>query len=371
MNKKLTLKTFEVADGLEAMELAWRNNWTDGLPVYPTTEDKVMEFLDHAQLEPDTVIGEVPERNTSVTAEMVAVNAVMAGCLPEYMPVIIAAIKAVTDPQFHFNHLASMGSPWPLLIVNGPIVKKLNFNSGLYLFGPGNRANATVGRALSLILWNCLDAKPGGILRGTLGHPGRGGYCIAENEDTPWEPLHVIEGFDKNASTVTAFSSTEGPRRVGSYYRLPKLVLDDLAFHIAAAEFVRGCYVIVVNPYVATEIFARQGWGKQDVAEYLEENCRMSVADLKRISRWGWWGEYIHKSPPSVEPGDESHFMYLFRDPPGQDKYLDLVFPKAMRERRKGILIVVGGGNASNLMYVLRPYTPSTNPVTKLIEMPK
>ncbi|MBI2958250.1 MAG: hypothetical protein HYY32_05340 [Chloroflexi bacterium] len=370
MNKELTLGTVEVSDAFEAMELFWRNNWTDGLPIVPPTEEKVAQFLDYVSLAPDTTIAEVAERAASVTAEMVAVNAVMAGCLPEYMPVVIAAIRAVTDPEFHFNHLASLGSPWPLLIINGPIVKKLNFNSGLYLFGPGNRANATVGRAMSLILWNCLDVKPGGILRGCLGHPGRWAFCIAENEDSPWEPLHVIEGFDKNTSTVTAFPSTDGTRRVGPFYRQPKPVLDALAFHISAAEFVRGPYLVVINPQVATQIFAAQGWSKRDVVKYLEGNCRLSVADLKRISRWAWWGDYVANDPPAIEPGDDSRFIYLFHDPPGQDKYVDLVFPRATRERKTGIMVVVGGGNASNIMYVLRPNISTTSPVTKAIETP-
>jgi len=371
MGKKLTLGTMKVEDAFEALELFWRNNWTDGLPVVPPTEERVNEFLEYARLDPDAVIGEVPERDTAVTAEMVAVNSVMAGCLPEYMPVVIAAIKAVTDNDFQFNHVASMGSPWPLLIVNGPIVKELNFNSGLYFFGPGNRANATVGRALSLILWNCLDAKPGGILRGTLGHPCRWAFCIAENEDTAWEPLHVIEGFDKNTSTVTAFPTTDGPHRISSSYQVPQAILDHMAYCISAAEFARGCYVVVINPFVANDIFTANGWSKRDVMKYLEENCRLSIADLKRVSRWGWWGEYHAKEPPPIEPGDESNFIYLFHDPPGQEKYHDLVFPKPMRERRKGIMIVVGGGNASTLTFLLRPYTVSTSPVTKPIEMPK
>lgn len=370
--KELSLGSVEVADAYEGMEMCWKNNWTDGLPVVPPTEERVRQFLDCVRLEPDTVIGEVPERDAAVTAEMIAVNAVMAGCLPEYMPVVVAAIKAVTDHEFHFNHLASMGSPWPVLIVNGPIVKKLNLNTGVYVFGPGNRANSTIGRALSLILWNCLDAKPGGILRGCMGHPGRGGFCIAENEDTPWEPFHVSEGFGRFTSTVTAFPTLDGGRRVGAYYGLPKPVLDHVAFCISAGEeFPRGSHLLVINPYVATHMFANQGWSKQDVETYLEENCRLSIADLKRISKWGWWGEYVSKDPPPIEPGDESHFIYLFRDPPGQEKYLDLVFPRPMRERKKGVKLVVAGGNASDIWYVLRPYTMSANPVTKAIEIPK
>ncbi|MBI2859201.1 MAG: hypothetical protein HYX90_08995 [Chloroflexi bacterium] len=371
MNKKLSLGTVESPDFFAAQEEIWRNNWTDGLPVVPPTEEKVADFIDYVRLDPDAIIGEVAERDAAITVEMIAVNAVMAGCLKEYMPVLVAAVKAITSHDFHFNHLASMGSPWPLLIINGPIVKKLNFNSGLYVLGPGNRPNATVGRALSLILWNCMDAKPGGILRGCMGHPGRYGFCIAENEDTPWTPLHVLEGFDKNTSTVTAFPSSDGGRRVGSYYRDPKNVLESLSYSIAACEMARGCFLVLVNPYLAEQVFAKEGWSKEDAQKYLEENTKMSVADLKKISRWGWWGEYIAKDPVAVEPGDESRYIYLFRDPPGQEKYLDLVFPTPVRERRKNVMMVVAGGNASNMFYLLRPYTVSANPVTKAIELPE
>ncbi|MBI2958049.1 MAG: hypothetical protein HYY32_04315 [Chloroflexi bacterium] len=371
MNKKLGLGAVESPDWYAAQEEFWKNNWTDGLPVIPATEQRVTEFLDYVRLEPDVVIGEVAERDASINAEMIAVNAVMAGCLPEYMPILIAAVKAVTDHEFHFNHLASMGSPWPLLIVNGPITKQLKMNSGLYVLGPGNRPNATIGRAMSLIMWNSMDAKPGGILRGCMGHPGRWAFCIAENEDTPWEPVHVLQGFDRNTSTVTAFPSSDGGRRMGTYYREPKAALDAVGYNVAACEMVRGVFCVLVNPYLAEQVFAKEGWTKKAAQDYLVENCRMSVRDLKTISRWGWWGDYVAKDPPPVQPGDEDHYIYQFRDPPGQEKYTDLVFPSTMNERRRGVMLVVAGGNASNLLYILRPYTVSANPVTQAIEIPK
>ena len=203
-----------VVDGyLHAMEHFWEQGWTDGLPVVPPTEERVREFLEHARLEPDEVVGEYRIRDRAITAEKLAINAVMAGCLPEYMPILVAACQAVTHPAFHLNHIASLASPWPLLIVNGPQVKALKFNSGVYVFGPGTRANATVGRALSLVLANCMEARLGGIQRGAMGHAARWGFCIAENEDTSWAPLHVERGFDRFANVVTAFPSGDCPTR--------------------------------------------------------------------------------------------------------------------------------------------------------------
>src|SRR5262249_8241910 len=157
--------------------------------------------------EPAEVIGEYKIRERFITAQMLAINAVMAGCLPGYMPVLVAACRAGTHPQFHLHHIASLARPSPLLLINGPHVQGLRFNSGMSVFGPGTRANATVGRALSLVLGNCMEAKIGGIQRGAMGHAGRYALCIAENEDTLWAPLHVERGFDRAANVVTAFPS--------------------------------------------------------------------------------------------------------------------------------------------------------------------
>ncbi|MFC1919183.1 hypothetical protein ACFLWX_00120 [Chloroflexota bacterium] len=116
----------------------------DGLPVVPPTEQRIWEFLEYIGLKPDQVLGEIPERNRHITAEKLAINAVMAGCRKEYMAVLVAVVEAVTDAAFKFNHLASLGSPWPMIIVNGPVVKDLQFNYGMWLLGPGCRANATI-----------------------------------------------------------------------------------------------------------------------------------------------------------------------------------------------------------------------------------
>ena len=158
--KPLIAKQLDAEDVYAAIELYCERGWTDGLPVVPPTEKRVRAFLDAAGLEADRVLGEIPERDRVITAELLAINAAMAGCLPAYMPVLVAATEAITDPAYKFNHMASLGSPWPMFIVNGPVSRELRFNSGLYLFGPTTRANATCARAMSLLLWNCAEAKP-------------------------------------------------------------------------------------------------------------------------------------------------------------------------------------------------------------------
>ncbi len=362
--KPLEAERLETPGMLEAIEACYENGWTDGLPVIPATESRVREFLDYAGLPPDHPLGEVPERALTVTAEYAAVSAVMAGCKPEYFPIVVAALEAITDPKFHFNHLASLASPWPLLIVNGPIGKRLNINSGMYVFGCGNRANATIGRALGLFMWNYAEARPGGVLRGQMGHPGRYSFCIAENEDTPWLPLHVLEGYEREQSTVTALSSTGAGLPVRVTYRVAEAILDHLAAAVACHSFDWGTYAVVVSPGVANTL-AEQGWSKERARDYIKETARRSVADLKRCGHWDWWGGYIEERDRwAIRAGDESEYVHLFRD---KDKYGITVFPEQMKGRRGDVFLVVAGGDVGPYCSVVAPYPITSNPVTRLI----
>ena len=176
----------------------------------------IIQYSIYAQTgrSPDEILGYVPVRQRRITVEKVAINAVMAGCLPEYMPVVLAAVEAMCDEGYNLHgSSASTGGSATLLIVNGPIAKELGINSGANLFGPGCRANATIGRALRLILMNVCGAIPGTLDRSTMGHPGKYTYCIAENEaDSPWEPYHVEKGFAADTSTVTVLPAL-GPHQ--------------------------------------------------------------------------------------------------------------------------------------------------------------
>src|SRR6185295_8009421 len=162
-----------------------------------------------AGLRADEALGEIPSRNTSVTAEKAAINAVMAGCRPEYFPVVVAAIRGLCRPAFAYHGPASStGGSAMVLIVNGPITRTLGINSGNNLFGQGHRPNATIGRAVRLVMMNVMNTRPGLLDRATLGTPGKYSFCFAENEDDhPWEPLHVTRGFRPEDSTVTVYAS--------------------------------------------------------------------------------------------------------------------------------------------------------------------
>ena len=269
----LNSKRLEVTGTLDdAIELCYERGWTDGLPVVPPTEDKVLRFLEFVGRHPSDVIGVEPVRGRVITAEKVAINAVMAGCKPEYMPVVIAAVDCMVQPEYNLHgSSASTGGSAPLLLINGPIREALGFASGHNIFGPGpdRRANATVGRAIRLILINVLENHPGVLDRSTLGHPGKYTYCIAEDEEnSPWEPYHVERGFSKGTSTVTTFTAL-GPvqmeqRRAGTAEALLTAIADSIeAFGFGHAE------ILLVMSQEHGGFIKDAGWSKAQVRDFV------------------------------------------------------------------------------------------------------
>lgn len=296
----------EVGDALEAIEVYYRNGWTDGLPIVPPTPERVAEFLAYAGLDPETVVATVQERGRVVTAEKIACNAVMAGCLPEYMPVLLAAVEALTAPAYNLHSAtASTSGGAPLLIVSGPVIHQLDFNCRENALGPGNRANATVGRAVRLILINLLGATPGVLDKACLGHPGKYSYCIAEDEPkSPWEPLHVELGFPREASVVTVVHA-EGPHHVRNQIgESPEQLLATFADTMKTCNFTGGAWVVVVNPEHRA-VIDRAGWNKRDIRQFLYEQTRRTVAEMKRANR----------IPGSVVPADEAKLMDIVDAP--------------------------------------------------------
>ena len=202
----LVSEQVEVADDLETiLELYESRRWTDGLPIVPPTPERVEAMVKAAGRPGGDVIAVLPPGNGEATVEKIAINAVMAGCRPAYMPVLVAAVEALADPAFNLRTVQSTTNPVaPLLIVNGPVRAALGFNAGYGCYGPGSRANATVGRAIRLILINLGGAVPGEADMAVAGHPGKYTFCVAENEEeSPWAPLHVERGLPRDASAVT------------------------------------------------------------------------------------------------------------------------------------------------------------------------
>jgi hypothetical protein len=186
------------------------HGWTDGLPIIPPTVERVEAFLSGTLRKPKEVIGVLPPRWAELTVEKLAVNAAMAGCKAEYLPVLIAAIEAMCEPDFNLYGVQATTNPvGPMLVVNGPIAKKIGLKSDTGALGPGWRANATIGRAVRLVLTNVGGGTPGDMDRATQGMPGKLFFCFAENDEAnPWEPLHIEKGYGADTSTVTVVGAT-------------------------------------------------------------------------------------------------------------------------------------------------------------------
>ena len=372
MTASLTSPRYEVDGYDDAVEYAYGTGWSDGLPVVPPTVAKVAEFLEVNGLEPDQVIAEITERDKVITAEKLAINAVMAGCRPEYLPVVATALDAMSDKRYKFNLLASLGSPWPLMIVNGPIAREIGLYSGMYLFGPGNRPNLTIARALSLVLRNCAGAKIEDIQRGQWGNAIRLVGCIAENEDTAWEPLHVQRGFQREDSAVTVVSTYPGSPAhvtVNLNGEKPTRILNAACHAITnwgGAQWTRGMYTLLVGPHMI-EMFDREGWTKQHVRDYVIENTTATVADLKFRGAWGKFRADADEDMLAIEPGDEDVRLHLFKHNPGYDEFIFL--HSAIDDRDLDVMVVAAGGDAGARLQITIPYQVSTNAVTRKVRI--
>ncbi len=226
----------DVDDAAAANELFQNNGWTDGLPVVPPTEEAVGRFLGAAGLAPGDVIGVEPVRRRSISAEKVAIAAVMAGCRPDYFPVTVAIIKAMCQPEYALHgSTASTGGSAPFIVVNGPIRQKIGMNTTHNALGNASRANATIGRSVRLVMLNVLGGFPGQLDRSTLGHPGKFTFCVAEDEeDSVWPPLSVERGIPAGTSAVTVLQ-VESPHQImNEWTHDPKEILDTYAAAIRA-----------------------------------------------------------------------------------------------------------------------------------------
>jgi hypothetical protein len=287
---KLHLPTYQVEDAFEANELFWRNGWTDGLPVVAPTPERVAEFLDAAGLGPDDVIGMETVRQRRISATKVAINGVMAGCLPSYMPVLVATVQALCEPEYSLHGASSStGGSAPFIIVNGPIRVQLGMEALHSAFASANRANASIGRAIRLILMNVLGTIPGQMDRSTLGHPGKVTFCIAEDEeDTSWVPLAQERGVPAGTSAVTVMASESPHQILNEWTQDPRELLETVAAAIRANMLTysiwAGNYALIV-PRQPREVLTRAGWQKQDVREYIFESARVTRRQWRDVGK--------------------------------------------------------------------------------------
>jgi len=350
MGAVTTRPGLDVSDPWSAIEACYAQGWTDGLPVVPPTEALVDAMLAAGPWLPDHALLHEPVRDRSVTAEKAAINAVMAGCRPEYFPVVGAALLAIGDPEFMLHGPAtSTGGSALMVIVNGPVRERLGVNARANLFGPGARANATIGRVLRLVLLNCLDCRPGILDKSTQGWPGKYSLCFAEEEAaSPWEPLHVSRGLPPASSAVTVYAAESGHNVLSHGTSDPERLLTCFADAMAGlGSLSPGRSVIVFAPEHAAYL-ARAGWSRRQVQEWLYAHAWRSMADLKRGGK--------------VEPAfftNPSLVDWLYRDSPagppdplpGPDDAEDVRREdEAVRVHRglgpDDILLAVGGGEA-------------------------
>ncbi|MEP6661456.1 MAG: thioredoxin family protein [Acidimicrobiales bacterium] len=319
---KLRSRRIELATLEDEMEAMFDRGWTDGLPVVPPTEARVMQMLEGTTRAPHDVVAVVPPDLVEVTVEKVAINSVMAGCRPDYLPVVLAAVEGACTDDFNIHGVLATTMPvGPVLIVNGPIRRAIGMNSGVNVLGQGNRANLTIGRALQLVIRNVGGGRPAGVDRATHGNPGKLSFCFPEDEEnSPWEPLSVSRGVAPGVSAVTLFPG-EGPRCVvDQLSRDPESLASTLASCLRTVHHPKLVLafdaILVVGPEHA-RVFAEAGWDRKRVLDEIDERLQLP-------------GEEIVRGAGGIAEGVP-------------DNLRDMTLPKF---RAGGLLLVHAGGGA-------------------------
>ncbi len=299
---QLASKTYAVDDIHAAQELYHANGWTDGLPIVPPTHAAVQACLDWTMTPPDQLLGIEPVRGVPITAEKLAINAVMAGCLPMHFPPVLTAFAAMLQPEFLLHGAtSSTGGCAVLIVLNGPIRRELGTSGTFNALGNSDRATAVIGRAIRLALINILELRPGGIDRSTLGHPGKFTYCLAEDEeDSAWLPLHVQRGLPPEVSAVTVMAAGAPRQIMNEWTTQPEEILETFAAEMRANmrhySIWSGNYVLVIPKQLRDHLQAA-GWSKTDIAAFIHARARI---------RRGEWAE-VGKAAVVRDRGDAEH----------------------------------------------------------------
>ncbi|HYC64640.1 MAG TPA: thioredoxin family protein [Reyranellaceae bacterium] len=320
----LKSRQIEVGEYDDPFETCFERGWSDGLPVVPPTDERILRMLGGTDRKPDEVVGLIPPNLSPCTVEKVAINAVMAGCKPEYMPVVLGVLEAALDPLFVLHGLlCTTHFSGPLVIINGPMARSVGMNSGVNALGQGNRANATIGRALQLIVRNVGGGLPGAIDRATLGNPGKYTFCFAEDESDPeWEPLAQRRGIEAGKSAVTLFHGEGVHGFIDQKSRTPDELVRSLAMGLFGVGHPKLCdagnAVLVLSPE-HYKIFKDGGWNRRRIEDELYQALKRPGRDLV------WGAQNVPEGlPPSLA-----------------DKIVDKFQPMP-----DGVLIVRAGGPA-------------------------
>ena len=285
-NSPLRARKIEIAPADDVHEFLFDQGFTDGLPVVPPTPERVLRMLGGTERSSQEVIAQIPPNYAPATVEKIAINAVLAGCTPECLPVVIAAIEAIANKEFNIHgvNATTMGAS-PVLVVNGPIRERIGMNMGLGVLGQGSRANSAIGRAVRLAVRNIGGAKPGGTERSTLGNPMKFTMCFPEWEErSPWTPLHVERGFKAEDSVVTAFAMSSGPALcVDQTSRSARQLAGSIALSLEAMHHVRAHNssdaLLVVSPEHVDTLW-RDHFGKDDIREHVQKVTARPMGEL-------------------------------------------------------------------------------------------
>jgi len=307
----LTARRIEVADAEDEFEAMFDRGWTDGLPVVPPTEQRVMRMLTGTTRQPTDVVAIVPPDLVEITVEKVAINAVMAGCKPEYLPWVIAALEAVCNDTFNIHGVLATTMPvGPVIVCNGPGTRAIGMNSGMNVFGQGNRANLTIGRAVQLIIRNIGGGRPGEVDRATHGNPGKLSFCFAEDElGTPWTTLSESRGISRTTDAVTVFPG-EGPRCVvDQLARDPESLTNTFAACLRTLHNPKSVLafdaIVVMGPEHA-RVYAEAGWDRDQVLNEIHARLQIPGSELIRGANGIAEGVPTHLSGmtlPKFRPG--------------------------------------------------------------------
>ena len=339
----LASKHYDVDDFASAQELYHANGWTDGLPIVPPTPAAVAAMLAWVGMPPDQLIGVEPVRAQPLTAEKLAINAVMAGCLPMHFPVVVAAWTAMLQEEFLLHGTtSSTGGCAMLVVINGPIRHEIGASGGFNALANSDRATASLGRAIRVGLINSLDGRPGSIDRSTLGHPGKFSFCIAEDEeDSPWAPLSETRGIPKGLSAVTVMAA-QAPRQImNEWTTKPEEILETFAAEMRANQrhysIYAGNYAIVV-PKQLREHFAAAGWSKADIARQLFERARIRRAEWADVGKAAVVrdrGESIYNALQSPE-----HLLVIAAGGPAGG--FGAIIPPWLGHKTKAVTVAIG-----------------------------
>lgn len=340
----------------DEFEIWFEKGVTDGLPVIPPTRERVERMLGGTGRARDELLGEMAPNYGRLTVEKAAINAVLAGCRPDYLPVVIAAAVCACDPAFNLHGVTtSTHFAAPLIVVNGPIRERIGLNSAFGVFGPGYRANATIGRTLRLLMINVGGARPGEISMSTFGHPGRYTYCIAENEEaSPWAPYHTGRGFAATASTVTLFAG-EAPHGISDHSsRTARALAGSLGWSMAglwnSKHFPLYSHTMLVIGPEHARTLADDGWSKEDLKRHLFETVRRPYRALL----------------PDEDHGEGTNLRFGTTGPRPESETPIPKFPSA-----EEIHVVVAGGTAGRFSVAIPGWLGTRNgsrPVTRAVE---